>query len=175
MREEELLRPAPDPLQHPHRQPVPAAQERCHLPGPHRVLRPQPRHVPTLRATPLVSDPERHDPQPLIGLVHRGQLREHASVHEQPVVVQVNDDIHVPACPQMLDGHVPAPGHPEVLLQLDSVHAHGQLRQRAAVAHHHDPRGRQRLPSHRLQQRLQLDGPVAHGQDSDPQAWTTHR
>ncbi len=132
--------------------------------------------MPLLGLPQLVGDPESDDPEPRVGGVEVPHAAQHIGVDEQTVVVQLHDDVHVPELPQPLDAHVPSAGAAEVLVQFDGGDLAGQgqslgeLGQRTAVAHDHDPRGRHVLLRHGLQQGVHLGRPVPHGHhgDGDP-------
>lgn len=125
--------------------------------------------MPALGLPVLVGDAEADDAEPRIGRVQVPYLAQHIRVDQQPVVVELDDDIDVPELTQALESYIAAAGAPEVLVDLDGGHFPGQsealseLRQRAAVAHDHDPRGGDVLLGHGGEQGVDLGGPVPHG------------
>ncbi len=176
MGEEELGGPVADFVEHRHPQRVPATEEPGDITAPHGVRAADPGHVPLLRLAEFVGDAEPHDAEPFVGGVQLPHAAQHIGVHEQPVVVQFDDDVDITELPQPREGRVPPTGAPQVLVELDGGDLTGQgqppgeLGQRAAVADDHDPLGRHVLLGHGTEQRVDLLGPIAHRHhgDGDP-------
>ena len=135
-------------------------------PPTHRVAGAGPGYVPALGHPVLVGDAEADDTEPGVGGVQVPYAAEHIGVDEQAVVVEVDHDVDVAELPQAGQGHVAAAGAAEVLVDLDGgdlAGEAGEFGQRTAVADQHDPVGGEVLLGDRLQQRVELDGPVSHG------------
>lgn len=130
-----------------------------------------------LRLPVLVGDAEADYAEPRPGGVQIAHLAQHVAVHQETVVVEFDDHVHVPELTEPAQAHVPATGAAEVVVQFDRGHlarqaeTFGELRQRAAVADDHDPGGGHVLLGHGGEQRVDLDGPVAHGHHGNGDPW----